>query len=199
MELSAVIDIAKNTGASRFLVSNLLPYTETMVHEAMYYRSINRRNFDLDLPLMDMDDTTLKSIQKAADIINMIIPFLPSDKLRNKCPFIEDGAGAVSWDGNLSPCLPLLHNHEGFLGFLAYGTRKSKNWAIGNVAAKDLFELWNTAEHRPFRERVVDFDFSPCITCGGCDLSQSNEEDCIGNSFPTCGACLWAQGIIRCP
>ncbi len=26
-----------------------------------------------------------------------------------------------------------------------------------------------------------------------------NEEDCFGNTFPTCGGCLWAQGVIRCP
>ena len=198
-ELPEVIDIGKNTGANRILVTNVLPYTEAMINEAMYYRSINRRNFDLDLPLMDMDDISLESIRKAAGSINMTIPFVPSDALRNKCPFIEDGAGAIGWNGDLSPCLPLLHNHDGFLGFLTYGTRHSEKWAIGNVLEQDLFKLWNTPEHKAFRERVIDFDFSPCITCGGCDLSESNEEDCIGNKHPTCGACLWAQGIIRCP
>lgn len=198
-ELPAVIEIAQNTGADHFLVTNVLPYTEAMVEEAMYYRSINRRNFDLDLPLMDMDGSTLDSIRRAADSINMTIPFVPSDKFRNTCPFIEDGSGAIGWNGDLSPCLPLLHNHEGFLGFLTYGIRHSKKWAIDNVANRNLYDIWNTPEHKAFRERVMDFDFSPCITCGGCDLSEKNEEDCIGNKHPTCGACLWAQGIIRCP
>jgi hypothetical protein len=46
---------------------------------------------------------------------------------------------------------------------------------------------------------VQRFDFSPCAYCGGCDLSKGNETDCIGNTFPTCGGCLWAQGIVQCP
>jgi hypothetical protein len=30
-------------------------------------------------------------------------------------------------------------------------------------------------------------------------LLESNEEDCYGNTFPVCGGCLWAQGVIQCP
>jgi hypothetical protein len=30
-------------------------------------------------------------------------------------------------------------------------------------------------------------------------MTESNQEDCFGNTFPTCGGCLWAQGFIRCP
>ena len=35
--------------------------------------------------------------------------------------------------------------------------------------------------------------------CGWYDFSLANEEDCFGNAFPTCGGCLWSQGVIRCP
>lgn len=198
-ELPAVIETGSNIGATRMLVTNVLPYTREMVNESLYYDSINRSNFNLDLPLMDMDDTTLESIRKAAASITMTIPFVQAEKLRNRCPFIEDGAGAIGWDGNLSPCLPLLHSHDCYLDFLNYDHRHSRKWAIGNVLDNTLHDIWNTPEHKAFRERVLDFDFSPCITCGGCDLSEKNEEDCIGNKHPACGACLWAQGIIRCP
>lgn len=198
-ELPAVVEIANNIGATRMLVTNVLPYTGEMVEEPLYYKSINRNSFDLDLPLMDMDDDILESIRIAADKITMTLPFVNAEKLRNRCPFIEAGAGAVGWDGNLSPCLPLLHSHDCYLGFLHYDGRHSKKWSIGNVMEQSLYDLWHMPEHRSFRKRVLDFDFAPCITCGGCDLSQDNEEDCIGNGFPACGACLWAQGIIRCP
>jgi hypothetical protein len=30
-------------------------------------------------------------------------------------------------------------------------------------------------------------------------MSEANEEDCFGNGFPTCGGCLWAQGVLQCP
>jgi hypothetical protein len=54
-------------------------------------------------------------------------------------------------------------------------------------------------EHLSFRDRVQDFDFAECTICGSCDLAEKNEEDCIGNTFPTCGGCLWAQGVVQCP
>jgi cholesterol oxidase len=38
-----------------------------------------------------------------------------------------------------------------------------------------------------------------CTFCGGCDMSESNVEDCFGNEFPTCGGCLWSQGVVQCP
>ena len=51
-----------------------------------------------------------------------------------------------------------------------------------------------------YRERLHNFVFAPCSFCGGCDLSEKNEEDCLGNTeSPVCGGCLWAQGIIECP
>lgn len=37
------------------------------------------------------------------------------------------------------------------------------------------------------------------IDCGGCDLRESNEEDCFGDESPRCGECLWAAGLVQCP
>ena len=51
--------------------------------------------------------------------------------------------------------------------------------------------------------RVVEglraFSPTPSVFFGGFGLSETNEEDCFGNPFPTCGGCLWAQGVIQCP
>jgi len=30
------------------------------------------------------------------------------------CPFIENGATAINWEGSLSPCIPLQHSHKGY-------------------------------------------------------------------------------------
>jgi hypothetical protein len=114
----------------------------------------------------------------------------------NRCPFIESGAAAISWEGNVSPCLPLLHSN---MNFLDGRERFSRKYVVGNIKDGDLQTLWNKPEYVALRERVKIFDCSPCYICGGCDLAEANEEDCFGNSFPTCGGCLWAQGIIRCP
>ena len=123
-----------------------------------------------------------------------------SGNMKNRCPFIESMSGAIKWDGSLSPCLPLLHSQTSYLNYLSdSGERFSRCWLVGNIMERSLSDLWNTPEHVSFRSRVQAFDFAPCYSCGGCELQGKNEEDCFGNEFPTCGGCLWAQGIIQCP
>lgn len=199
-DLPAVIDIGLRFGAERFLVTNILPYTREMVDEVLYYRALNNGGYrHLSLPVMDVDEATYTPIYQAIRNVYGSWAAINSENARNRCPFIESGAGAISWDGNLSPCLPLLHSHTSYLGYLRYKERFSRRWAIGNVTERSLSDLWNTPEHIAFRERVQAFDFSPCTICGTCDLLEKNEEDCYGNEFPTCGGCLWAQGVIQCP
>jgi MoaA/NifB/PqqE/SkfB family radical SAM enzyme len=199
-DLPAVIDIGLRFGAERFLVTNILPYTREMVDEVLYYRSLNNGGYrHLSLLGMDVDETTYAPIYQAIRNVHDSWAAIDSENARDRCPFIGSGAGAISWDGNISPCLPLLHSHTSYLGYLQHEERFSRRWAIGNVMERSLSDLWNTPEHIAFRERVQAFDFSPCTICGTCDLSEKNEEDCYGNEFPTCGGCLWAQGVIQCP
>jgi hypothetical protein len=149
------------------------------------------------LPRIDIDEDTRDRIRS---VISRNVHVTWGDSIfrggQNRCPFIENGAGAIRWDGSLSPCLPLLHDCTSFLGSWK---RSLRGWSIGNVMERDLADLWREPEHIAFRERVQAFDFSPCSICGGCDLLDANEEDCFGNGFPTCGGCLWAQGVIQCP
>jgi len=114
----------------------------------------------------------------------------------NRCPFIHADALVVGAAGGVSPCLSLLHDH---VSYLNGRERRSRSYVIGNLVDDALVSLWHSPEHIAFRQRVRTFDFSPCTDCGGCDFSLANEEDCFGNAFPTCGGCLWAQGVIRCP
>jgi MoaA/NifB/PqqE/SkfB family radical SAM enzyme len=199
-DLPAVINLGQRLGAESFLVTNVLPYTKEMVDEALYYRAVDNNGYrHLNLPGIDLNETTYSPIYQAIRNVYGTWSGLNSEVKRNQCPFIASGAGAVSWDGNLSPCLPLLHSHTSFLGYLQNEKRFSRRWSIGNIKERSLVDLWNTPEHIAFRERVQAFDFSPCTTCGSCDLIENNEEDCYGNSFPTCGGCLWSQGVIQCP
>jgi MoaA/NifB/PqqE/SkfB family radical SAM enzyme len=199
-DLPAVIDIGLRFGAERFLVTNILPYTREMVDEVLYYRGLNNGGYrHLSLLGIDMNETTYAPIYQAIRNVHDSWAAIDSENARDRCPFIGGGAGAISWDGNLSPCLPLLHSHTSYLGYLQHEERFSRRWAIGNVTERSLSDLWNTPEHVAFRERVQAFDFSPCTICGTCDLFDKNEEDCYGNEFPTCGGCLWAQGVIQCP
>jgi MoaA/NifB/PqqE/SkfB family radical SAM enzyme len=115
---------------------------------------------------------------------------------RNRCPFISSGSTAIAWDGSLSPCLPLMHQHTNYLLDLQHIEHRH---VIGNVSEQGLVALWESPDYENFRKRVDDFDFSICTVCASCEMTESNQEDCFGNTFPTCGGCLWAQGFIRCP
>ena len=102
----------------------------------------------------------------------------------------------MGWNGDVSPCWPLLHTHG---SFLHHKPHVSHRHITGNVRERGLLDLWHDPEYVAYRERVQSFAFPPCTFCGGCDVSDANLEDCIGNEAPVCGACLWAQGLIRCP
>lgn len=83
---------------------------------------------------------------------------------------------------------------------LPFGRRKDiTHYTFGNIEATPLDELWETPQFAAFRARLREFPFSPCTTCGGCERFPRNFEDCVGNTFPICGGCLWAQGFVQCP
>jgi MoaA/NifB/PqqE/SkfB family radical SAM enzyme len=203
-DLPALLRLRTHLGASRYFVTNLLPYSHDMCSEVLYNRVLHKISHipsqwvpQLDMPMMD----TNKDTQDVHHYIlrggyNLSYNGNNHSRANDRCPFVIRGSTAIAWDGSLSPCLPLMHSHESYLNELP---RHSRRYVIGNLADKDLNELWNLPEYIAFRKKVQEFDFSPCTDCGSCDLAEANEEDCYGNTFPTCGGCLWAQGVIQCP
>ncbi len=118
------------------------------------------------------------------------------DKSNDSCPFIAKGSASIRWDGALSPCLSLLHSH---VSFLDDRQRQVKAYSIGNILERDLSSLWDDPHYVSLRRNLQEFDFSPCVICNSCEMADNNMEDCFGNTTPTCGGCLWAQGLIQCP
>ncbi len=120
----------------------------------------------------------------------------PAARRENWCRFIEEGHCFLRWDGDVSPCMGLLHTADTWLG---EHKRRIRHHAFGNVVRQSLDEIWNGEEYRSFRERVHAFHYAPCLFCGGCEQLEENESDCIGSPAPTCGGCLWGQGFAVCP
>lgn len=203
-DLPALLNLGRRVGASRYSVSNVLPHsaemaTQTLVGGCLWQRSARPTPYTprTEVAKMHLDAVTQPALwdllRREADVVYAGVSFGNGE---NRCPFIERGSAAVRWDGELSPCTPLLHTH---VTFLDDRQRVARSWTLGNVNQTDLAALWHRPEHQAFRRRVQVFDFAPCIHCGGCEMAEANEEDCFGNAFPTCGGCLWAQGVIRCP
>lgn len=202
-DLPKVIDIGRRMGAHHYLVTNMLPYTKEMVEGVLNYQALDNINLSrFNFSAIAKGNTSSAAVIPTLQGKNITFTISNSKISRDQCAFIESGACAVSWDGNLSPCLPLLHSHTSYLSNLdraACGERFSRRWIIGKIRNYSLSNLWNRAEYSAFRDRVRAFNFPPCTNCGGCNLSFSNEQDCFGNEFPTCGGCLWSRGVVRCP
>ena len=202
-DLPAVVLLGTRLGATRFMITNVLPYTREMCKEALYTRSLADQAslpesyFSVELPKVDIDRNTADALfGKMPGGKTLSVAGMNYGESVNRCPFVDRGSTAIAWDGSLVPCLPLLHDHTSYLN---QTQRTSKRHVIGSVKERSLEELWSDPEYVLFRDQVQRFDFSPCSYCGGCDLSEDNKEDCAGNTFPTCGGCLWAQGIVQCP
>jgi len=203
-DLPAAFNLANRLGSLFFLVTNILPYTPEMQDEILYARALSDSVYtpasllrDLDFPKMDINPTTREAIyQVMRGDHSLSFAGGSLGESSNRCPFIEKGALAIRWDGDVSPCLALLHDHR--IYFSQY-ERSIKRHAVGNVLERSIKDIWNLPEYLSFRNRLRGFNFSPCTLCGGCEYFESNQEDCIGSPVPTCGGCLWAQGIIQCP
>ena len=120
----------------------------------------------------------------------------PVTRRTNWCRFIEEGHCFVRWDGDVSPCMGLLHTADTYLN-----DHKRRIWhhSFGNVCKQSLCEIWNSEDYRSFRRRVHEFNYAPCLFCGGCEQLKENKFDCVGSLAPTCGGCLWGQGFAVCP
>ncbi len=182
MQLPQLIELAHHLEASQIIVSNLLPYHESMKDQVVY---------DLE------DSGTLfgKDSLKAT-----IFAQISNTRLRTErhCRFVENKSLCINSEGDISPCYALMHEYDAYV----YGLKKhiSPCYA-GNINQHDLAKRWMSKGYVNFRNTVLDSKFPSCTDCksrDGCTYTDSNEMDCWGNS-PSCGDCLWARRIIACP
>ena len=204
-DLPEVIRMGIALGAKHFSVSNVQPATPEMQDERLYTRTMRNIAYlpssvlpRLSLPKMDFNEETQAALTKAFNSgCNVSFAGNNWGGANDTCNFVESGTMSIAWNGDVSPCWPLMHTHTSYL----HGKpRLLQKHVIGNVGERSLHDLWFDEEYLTYRERLHNFGFAPCTFCGGCDLSETNVEDCIANTtFPVCGGCLWAQGIIQCP
>ncbi|HKI53036.1 MAG TPA: radical SAM protein [Anaerolineales bacterium] len=204
-DLPKIIKLGHTFGAKYYSVSNLQPATAEMQDDRLYLRTMRNIAYlpspvlpKLSLPKMDFNEVTQAALTEAFNSgCNVSFAGNNWGGANDVCNFVESGTMSIAWTGEVSPCWPLMHTH---MSYLHNKPRLSKKHVIGDVSNKTIEEIWLDPEYLAYRERLHNFVFAPCTFCGGCDLSETNEEDCLGNDIaPVCGGCLWAQGIIQCP
>jgi len=165
-----------------------------MRDEILYSRALGDYVFgaSLELPKFDMNEETRDPfyyILRSGK--NVAFGAGRQGETNNLCPFIEKGATAIGWDGNLSPCLPLLHGNKNYLDGRE---RFSRKYAVGNVREKDLRTLWNEPEYLALRRRVKTFDFSPCYICGAVISRRGTKKIVLGIPFLSAGDACGPRG-----
>ena len=188
-------------------VSNISPTDEASQNELLYTGLVNMYTgpgkgsvlptvrlpfFDMNIPEAAMGIRDLMRKQ------NFDLYFNDQPVLRKTgyCKFVREGMTFVRADGQVAPCMALLHNGYTYLHNIR---RKLTHCFFGRIQDAPLAEIWNSPEYRAFRRKFDDFDFAACLYCGHCELFEENQEDCIGNTHPACGGCLWAEGVLSCP
>ena len=204
-DLPKIIKMGHTFGARYYSVSNVQPTVAELQEEGLYSRSMRNIAYmpspvlpKLSLPKIDFNKETQAALAEAFNSgCNVSFAGNNWGGANDVCNFVESGTMSIAWNGDVSPCWPLMHTH---MSYLHNKPRLSKKHVIGSVTEGSLSDLWLSPDYVAYRERLHNFVFAPCTFCGGCDLSEENVEDCLGNTeFPVCGGCLWAQGIIQCP
>lgn len=188
-------------------ISNISPTDEASQDEMLYTKLVNMYAgpgkgsmlptvrlpfFDMDIPEVTEGIRSLMSKQN----FHLYFNDQPAIRKTAYCKFVQEGMSFVRADGEVCPCMALLHNSYTYLSNIR---RKITHCSFGNIKEQSLPEIWNGESYKSFRRKFDDFDFSPCIYCGHCDLFSENKADCIGNTHPTCGGCLWVEGVLSCP
>jgi len=198
-DLPELLELARELGARKINVTNLLAHNPDMHAQTLSGRAQTETRLlpEVELARLDLNEETLRIFRQLVNSGAQIsISGASSQAAKRSCPFLEKASLSIRWDGAVSPCLGLLHTHEAYLGDRL---RQSHAYLVGNVNEADLSALWMQADFVQLRERLQQFDFSPCVYCNTCEMSEQNLEDCFGNRQPACGGCLWAQGLITCP
>jgi len=203
-ELKNLGVLARTVGAQMVSVSNVIPYSEDMVEEMVCDLGVGKQmgylgSTPINIPNIDMTEKTrqpLYELFRSNENINIMKNKVGAETA--SCRFIKERCTFVRWDGKVSPCMGLLHSYKTYFT-IGKIERAVSNYSLEDIQTKKLKDIWDSQEYYDFREKVNAFDFSPCFQCGPCDLAEKNKEDCFGNTFPTCGGCLWGQGVIQCP
>ena len=141
-ELKRINDFADDIGFDYINLSYAVPSSPLKMEESCY------------------DKGVLIGKQKRVDFANHY------PRKLNYCPFVEEDNCFVKWNGDVVPCMQLLHSSYTYF----YEEKRTvMGKSFGNVNKKSLYEIWNGEEYSAFRDKVKNFEFPDCVICDGCD------------------------------
>ena len=207
-QLAAIPLFVSSYNVSEVNISHAIPTDAASLSEVLYEKVIEwgvgetyaRHSVpQINVPLMDWRHPGVLDGLKGlffSSLCSINLSGQPMSRVQRRCRFVEEGNAFIKHDGSVSPCMALLHSAT---SYWANQKRTIHHHAFGNIQREGLSAIWQKKEYEKFRDTVRRFEFSPCFRCTPCEDWEQNLVDCFGNAKPTCGACLWAEGLINCP
>ncbi len=187
-KLPNLIEWASEVGARGVLLSNLIA-----THPALAGEQIHAKVQPEEITRVMERVRTLSMLHH----VRIVEPFFYY-RTERRCPFVEEGSFAITFDGKVVPCLFTLHDYRAWIDGREV---EVKQLVFGDLEEKGIEEIWWSPEYVAFRARVKIADYPSCNDCllwEGCQIADSNEYDCWGNS-PTCSFCPYYRGTVQCP
>lgn len=201
-QLPDIVTFAMQVHADKLMMTNVLAHTDDLAIQRLYEEAMHENGYsrlEVMMPRLDLKNPVVATaVSETCKIVqkNILDGF---NSLRyDCCPFVLKGSMSIRWDGQVSPCLPLLHTSPSYLGEV---WRLNEAHSVGSLLEDKPLDIWNSDKYFALRKKLKEFNFSSCTLCyhKSCDRVKSNQADCFGNLAPACGGCLWAQGFIQCP
>jgi len=125
-ELPKLRDLTYEMKASFLIVTNVLPYTEALKNEILYWLSPSYSCFPIPnrshehpevvLPVLDDRPEQIDAVKKLLQNNGIVAPVLKDfGHIRAYCPFVWEGSTSISWDGSISPCIALMHSYTCYI------------------------------------------------------------------------------------
>ena len=169
-ELSKIRELAGNIDASFIIVTNVLPYAEDHKDQILYSLSASNRyqqprskwNPEIMLPRIDVRPEHIQALGKISfEALSFGFDPYVNRNYNGLCPFVERGAIAITYDGELSPCVPLMHTYDCYI--LGKAKRFVKH-SFGNIHQSTPQEIWDSAAYRIFRKKLRIPSYNVCYT-----------------------------------
>ncbi len=151
-ELLPYINLAKNTGIGRIVVSHVITFSAKQKGETLYNH--------IDPTYQKLWDDAMSKARNLG--IHLVLPQL--QPLENsKCRFKPWENFFVSWKGDIKPCCTYLHPLP-----LFYDGKEVKVPVVnlGNVHKENILKLWYSSNYSKFRDQILTKEYTDiCKNC----------------------------------
>ena len=171
----STLKLAKEVGASRVIISNVIPMSSEIEESLACYRDSNCVK-EVSKLLIDIARISLWYG------VDVSLPKFSSSYSERSCPFVSEQALYIRFDGLITPCIYYAHHWKVTLNNIE---RVIEPVILGDLNREGLLGIWMKPEYVRFRVITYFMHMPSCLDCPlqeYCTLTLSNKYDCWGGT-----------------